>query len=163
MKKYIQENKTLLILMTIAIICIVTSTILLFKYFYFGNGGTKYGSRLDGIEAVQINDDKINNIISKIEADALVETVKLKVTGKIVYIKLTFTQDASITDAETIALKSLENFTDEEKAFYDFQFTIEQKANTKTEGFLNVGAKNANGTNLVWGNNNPIKEEVKEE
>ena len=162
MKKYFQENKTLVVLMAIAIICIIVSTILLFKYFYFGNGGTKYGSRLDGIETVTINEEKQNNIKTTIESNELVKSAKVSVTGKIVYIKITVTSEATMQDAENAAIKSLDNFSDEEKSFYDFQFTIEQKADEKTEGFLNTGAKNVNGTNLIWGNNNAVKETTEE-
>ena len=163
MKKYLKQNKTLFILMFIAISCIIISTILLFKYFYFGNGGTKYGSRLDGIEAVEINDSKKNEIATNIESDELVEKATVTITGKIIYIKIIYTNKATMTDAETIAVKSLDNFSEEEKAFYDFQFIIEQKADETTEGFLKSGAKNVNGTNLVWSNNNATTStEVKE-
>ncbi|MBR1416194.1 MAG: hypothetical protein IJ572_00045 [Bacilli bacterium] len=154
MKKYLKENKTLLILMLIAAFCIVISVVLLFKYFYFGNGGTKFGSRLDGIENVEIKDDKKSNIESTISASELVESSKITITGKRIDIRIVFLENATLTEAEGIALKSLDNFSDEEKAFYDFEFTLKQQATEKTEGFLIMGAKNVNGSNLVWNNNN---------
>ena len=43
--------------------------------------------------------------------------------------------------------------------FYDFEFTLKQNATEKTEGFLIMGAKNVNGSNLVWNNNNSTSEE----
>ena len=51
------------------------------------------------------------------------------------------------------------NFDDEckknyKKAYYDFSFTIESAETEDAEGFLLMGAKNKNGTNLVWNNNN---------
>ena len=67
MKKYLKENKTLLILMIVAIVCIVISVILLLKYFYFGNGGSKYGTRLNGIEEVLIEDSKKDEILANIK------------------------------------------------------------------------------------------------
>ena len=162
MKKYIKENKTLFILIVIASICIITSVILLFKYFYFGNGGSKYGSRLDGIENVQISNDKTNEIISKLGEEKIVKSAKMDIIGKIIYIKIVFEDDAKLNDAEAIASKSLENFSDEEKNFYDFEFTLEQVATEKTEGFLIMGAKNVNRANLVWNNNSPEKSKDKE-
>lgn len=45
-------------MLLIIIACAAISVGLLLKYFYFGNGGSKYGDRLDGIEAVEINDTK---------------------------------------------------------------------------------------------------------
>ena len=75
-------------------------------------------------------------------------------SGDGIDIKIVFKSDATLTEAQNIALLSLDNFTEEEKAFYDFEFTIKQEASETTEGFLLMGAKNVNGTNLVWVNNN---------
>ncbi len=158
MKNFIKNNKTLFVLLVIAGFCIILSVILLFKYFYFGNGGSKYGNRLEGIENVQINNDKINSIVSNLESEDSVQTAKLNITGKIIYIKLVFKDSAKLTDAQAIAVKSLENFSDQEKGFYDFEFTLYQEATENTEGFKIMGAKNVKGSNLVWNNNNPIKE-----
>jgi len=154
MKKYFEENKTLFVLMIIAIVCIVISILLLFKYFYFGNGGSKYGDRLDGIENVTITSDKQESAISAIESNDIVSSATINITGKIIYIKIVFNENATLTEAQNVALKSLDNFSDEEKNFYDYQFTLKQEASDKTEGFLIMGAKNVNGSNLVWENNN---------
>ena len=159
MKKYFKENKTLFTLMIIALVCIVISIILLFKYFYFGNGGTKYGDRLDGIENVEINKDRQNEIASKIEENDFVNNATILITGKRIDIRMVFVDKASLIDAEGVALKSLDNFSDEEKAYYDLEFTLKQEATEKTEGFLIMGAKNVNGSNLVWNNNNSTNEE----
>jgi hypothetical protein len=154
MKKYLKENKTLAVLLIIAVICIVISISLLFKYFYFGNGGSKYGTRLEGIENVTISEDSKNNTVKNIESTEKVERATLTINGKRVDIKIVFNSEATITEAQNIALLSLDNFTEAEKAFYDFEFTIKQEASDTTEGFLLMGAKNVNGTNLVWVNNN---------
>ena len=154
MKKYFKENKTLVILLGIALACIIISTILLFKYFYFGNGGSKYGNRLDGIENVEIKKDKQDEIVSKIEEEKLVEKATMLITGKRVDIRIVLTEDADITNAKAVALKSLDNFSEEEKAFYDIEYTLKQEATERAEGFLIMGAKNVNGSNLVWVNNN---------
>ena len=159
MKKILKENRTLFILMIVAIVCIVVSVLLLFKYFYFGNGGSNYGDRLEGIENVVISDDKKREVSSKIEENNLVDSATTTVTGKRVDIRIVFNEKASLVDAEGVALKSLDNFSDEEKAFYDFEFTLKQNATEKTEGFLIMGAKNVNGSNLVWNNNNSTSEE----
>ena len=154
MKKYLKENKTLAVLLIIAVVCIVISITLLFKYFYFGNGGSKYGTRLEGIENVTISDESKNNTIKNLETTEKVEKASMTINGKRIDIKIVFKSDATLTEAQNIALLSLDNFTEEEKAFYDFEFTIKQEATETAEGFLLMGAKNVNGTNLVWVNNN---------
>ena len=162
MKKYLKENKTLFTLMIIALVCIVISIILLFKYFYFGNGGSNYGDRLDGIENVKITEEKKSSVVSSIESNDIVTSASSSVTGRIIYIKINFGEKATLTEAQNIALKSLENFSEEEKAFYDFHYTLKQEATEKSEGFLIMGAKNVNGSNLVWENNNSVSSDKEE-
>lgn len=159
MKKFFKENKTLFILMVVAIVCIIVSIVLLFKYFYFGNGGSNYGDRLEGIENVRINDDKQQEIAAQIDSNPIVEKSSVIITGKRIDIRIIFDEKATLVDAQGVALKSLDNFSDEEKSYYDFEFTLKQEATEKTEGFLIMGAKNVNGTNLVWNNNNSTSEE----
>lgn len=159
MKKFFKENKTLFILMVVAIVCIIVSIVLLFKYFYFGNGGSNYGDRLEGIENVRINDDKQQEIAAQIDSNPIVEKSSVIITGKRIDIRIVFDEKATLIDAQGVALKSLDNFSDEEKSYYDFEFTLKQEATEKTEGFLIMGAKNVNGTNLVWNNNNSTSEE----
>ena len=154
MKKFFKENKTLTILLCIAIICIVVSVTLLFKYFYFGNGGSKFGTRLEGIENVIISDETKENTIKNIESNEIVEKATIIVTGKRVDIKIVYNSNANLTEAQNVAVLTLDNFSEAEKKFYDFEFTIKQEATETAEGFLLMGAKNVNGTNLVWVNNN---------
>ena len=154
MKKMFRENKTLFILLMIALVCIIISFILLFKYFYFGNGQSKYGDRLKGIESVTTTEEKKSDVKTFLEENEKVTSASVGITGKIVYIKINFTEKASLPEAESLAVKSLEKFSDEEKNFYDFSFTLYQEANENGDGFRIMGAKNVNGSNLVWNNNN---------
>lgn len=162
MKKIIRNNKAIVLMLIIILICAVLSITLLFKYFYFGNGGTKYGDRLDGIEAVEITDDDKNNVITTLKELEYVEDANVLITGKIVYIKIVFTPGYDLTSAKSEAAKTLDMFSDDKKAFYDFSFTIVSEETEKSEGFMIMGARNKNGTNLVWNNNNPV-EDVEEE
>lgn len=161
MKKMLKENKPILLMVCIVLFCTVLSIILLLKYFYFGNGGTKYGDRLEGIENVLITDNRISEVETSAKENQSVVEVKTTITGKIIYIRLKFDNNISLVEAKTIAVKLLEKFSDEEKKFYDFQFTLVQDATDNSSGFKIMGAKNVNGSNLVWNNNNVI--EVEEE
>ena len=126
----------------IIIACVGISAALLLKYFYFGNGGSKYGDRLDGIEAVAITDDKKNSVVEDIKQRKNVKDAKIEVSGKIVYIRIAFEAGA-----------------DEEKAFYDIHFTLVSEKNEASDGFTIMGSKNVNGTNLIWNNNNPVSDD----
>lgn len=143
----------------IIIACVGISAALLLKYFYYGNGGSKYGDRLDGIELITVSDDKKNSVVEDIKKRKNVKDAKVEVSGKIIYIRIAFNAGADLDTSKAIAVKTLEQFSDEEKAFYDVHFTLVSEKNEVSDGFTIMGSKNVNGTNLIWGNNNPISDD----
>ena len=160
-KKIYRENRVFVILMLVVVICIICIGFSLFKLF-FGSGEDKYKGRLDGIKAVELNDEKLRTIDVKIEEDEAVTVADLNLSGKVVYISIVFTDKVTLEDAKTKSAKVLEEFSEEMVAFYDFNFTIKQLETEITEGFLVMGAKNANGTKFEWNNNRVVEVEESE-
>ena len=146
-------------MLLIIIACTAISVGLLLKYFYFGNGGSKYGDRLDGIEAAIISDDKKSEVANSIKEGKNVKDATVTITGKIIYIRIAFEAGADLETSKAIAVKTLEQFSDEEKAFYDIHFTLVSEKNEASDGFTIMGSKNVNGTNLIWNNNNPVSDD----
>mgnify|MGYP004626671507 CR=1 FL=1 len=159
MKKFIRNNKAICFMLLIIIACVGVSVGLLLKYFYFGNGGSKYGDRLDGIEAVLIADDKKNEVANSLKEGKNVKDATVTVTGKIIYIRIAFEAGADLETSKSIAVKSLEQFSEDEKKFYDVHFTLVSDKNESSDGFTIMGSKNVNGTNLIWNNNNPVSDD----
>ena len=145
-------------MLLIIIACAAISVGLLLKYFYFGNGGSKYGDRLDGIEAIAISDDKKSEVVNSIKESKNVKDATVTITGKIIYIPIAFEAGADLETSKSIAVKSLEQFSEEEKKFYDVHFTLVSEKTDTNEGFTIMGAKNVNGTNLIWNNNNTVSD-----
>ena len=145
-------------MLLIIIACTAISVGLLLKYFYFGNGGSKYGDRLDGIEAAIISDDKKSEVANSIKEGKNVKDATVTITGKIIYIRIAFEAGADLDTSKSIAVKSLEQFSEEEKTFYDVHFTLVSEKTDTNEGFTIMGAKNVNGTNLIWNNNNTVSD-----
>ena len=106
MKKFYNEHRVFTILMAIAIVCLILVATVLIKCFYSGGNKGKYGDRLEGIEAVEINNSKISDIETKIKADQIVKSAKITITGKIVYFDLNFSSETSLVEAQSVALKS---------------------------------------------------------
>ena len=158
MKKYLKENKTLLILMIVAIVCVVVSSILLLKYFYFGNGGSKFGSRLEGIENYPITEEKKNDIINTTNENENVTDTKISITGKRIDIRIVFTDSANLETAKQIASATLEKFSEEERSFYDIEYTLKLSEAQSKDCPTLMGSKNVKGNGLVWNNCNPTKE-----
>ncbi len=153
LKRFYKEHRVFTILMSIVIVCLILIITVLVQIFYFGNGNDKYGNRLEGIDKVEISEARQSDYENNIVNTKKVKKCDLQVTGKVIYITMQFEENVDLEEAKNLALKSLENFKDEEKAFYDFNFTLKKNTSDKVEGFLISGARNKNGSGLVWNNN----------
>lgn len=159
LKKFWQENSVLLVLLLILIVCLVAITIVVVTYFV-GDSHSKYGDRLDNIESYPFTEETQNEIIAKIEEDELVEKASIRLSGKIIYIMITFVEKTTLVEAESKSLASLEYFSEETLSFYDLEYMIKADSTEDTEGFQIMGSRNVSGTGgIVWNNNTAIKEE----
>jgi len=156
-KKFYKEHRIFTILMSIVIVCIILIITIAVQLFYFGNGNDKYGARCEGADQVEISDSRKSDFEANMTTDGKVKIAEIKVQCKSIYIYFQFDESVNLDDAKGIALKSLESFTDEEKDFYDFQFTLKKNSNDTIEGFLIEGAKNKNGNGLIWNNNRKVE------
>jgi hypothetical protein len=139
--------------MSIVIVCLILITTILVQCFYVGNGSNKYGDRLDGIDKVEISSSRQSDYEVNLTNNPKVKSTKLMITGRIIYITIQCQEKVDLVEAESIAQKSLEAFSDEEKAFYDFMFTLKENSAANQEGFVISGAKNKNSAKIVWNNN----------
>lgn len=150
------QNRVLFMLTIIVILCVAIILGVMVKYFV-GTSKSNYGDRLNGIEQVKITDDIKTSFLEKMKSDELIEAVDIKTRGKIIYITLDFKEGVALVEAQSKALASLANFEQKYLDFYDFNFVIKEKSAEANEGFVLMGAKNVNGSGLVWNNNTEIK------
>ncbi len=162
-KKFYKEHRIFTILMAIVLVCIVLMATILIQCFYVGNGTDKYGNRLEGIENYKIAESRQSDFQNNIANNEKVKSVDLTITGKIIYITMQITEDVALEEAKSIAIKSLEEFTEEEQSFYDFNITLKQNSSDKSDGFIISGAKNKNGSGFTWNNNRQVEESSEEE
>ncbi len=154
-KKLWMQNRVLFVLFVIILVCIVLILGVLLKYF-FGAYSSSYGDRLDGIEEVEVTNEMKDNFLTSIRNDDLVQDASMNIKGKIIYISIIFQDGVTLVEAESKALASLQNFEEKYLNFYDFQYTLKANATEDSEGFLIMGAKNVNGSGLVWNNNTEV-------
>jgi hypothetical protein len=159
-RKFFKEHRIFTMLMAIVVVCLVLIMTVLVNIFYMGNGTNQYGNRLDGIEEVKVSSSKIKDFKNNVANNDKVKSVDIRVQGKIIYITMQIEPGVKLEEAEGIALKSLENFSEEESAFYDFNVTLKQNSTDNSEGFIISGAKNKNGTGLIWNNNRVVEEDT---
>lgn len=159
LKKIWQDNSVLLVLFVILIACLVAISVVVVKYFV-GDSSTKYGDRLEGIEDHPWEEKDEKELIAKIKEDELVEDVKVRTSGKTIYVTIHFNDKVTLVEAQSKALASLDNFNENILSFYDIQYMIEADSTEKTDGYHLMGSHNISGTGgIVWNNNTAPKEE----
>ena len=150
-KKFYKEHRIFSILMAVVIVCVILLCTLLIQCFYTGNKD-KYGDRLDDISKYEIKEEKLTEIESKIASQKDVEKVNIYRTGRIIYSELKFKGEVDKLAAQNVAINILDEFSTDEKSYYDFHFELEKKETTTSEGFLLQGCRNSNGNGLSWNN-----------
>lgn len=149
MKRFWKENKILMILGIILLLCLIAILFVVLKYF-IGSRNSKYGNRFDNMK-VHITEKEQDTYVKSTEENANVEKVSLRVSNKTLYITLTYKDDVKLDDAKKIVEDSLALFTDDVKTTYDINFTI------AIGDYRIMGAKNATGNGLLWNNNTPVE------
>ena len=132
MKKFIKEHYILVIIGFLVILFLVFIFIG-FRKMYFTSNGDVYGNRLEGIEKVPIKDDVLDKAKKELLDSEKVENVTIRLQGKIVYFTIDYKEDVSIDQAKEIATKTLTEFTEEQKKFYDFSYLFRMKEEGNTE------------------------------
>ena len=156
--KFFKEHRIFTMLMAIVIVCFVLiMTVLISVFGGIGNDSNKHGSRQEGI--VEISDKKQKDIENNIANNDKVKSADIIISVNTIFIRIQIEPGVLLEEAKGIAQKSLDEFNEEELAYYDFQFTLKQSANEKSEGFLIEGSKNAPGTKLEWNYNKPVEKE----
>ena len=112
-KNWWDSNRVLFVLCVIVIICFLIMGFVVVKYFV-GLNTSAYGDRLDDIADLPFTEEAQNNIINKLKESETVTDVTVHSQGKIIYIRITFT-NTSLDRAKEIAATALEVISDEYK------------------------------------------------
>lgn len=157
LKSFYKNNRVYSILMIISIICIIAILVGVVLYFVGQTNKDKYGTRLKGIESVQIKEDKLSEIENKINENELVKETNINIKGKLIYLTITLNTGKHL-DSESIAQSSLELFSEDERAFYDIQYIVENLDKEVTENFPVMGYIKAGNSVIKWTNYTSVGE-----
>ena len=152
------NNKVLIVLGIILIICLIAIITVTFSFFLGGNKGV-YGDRLNGIDKHQVTNNIKSEYKTSLESEKNVTKVSIDTKGKIIYIIINFASDTSLEDAKNLAASSIEKLNEDILSFYDIDFTLKCEKSENSEGFTILGAKNVAGSGLIWNNNTPLESE----
>ena len=158
MKQFYKENRVFAILMIVVAVCLVLILGVILKYFVFGNSSSPYGDRLKDEKKYKLSSSEMKKIASKIEEDDTVKKASVRISVRTIYVSIEFNSGITLVEAEGKAAATLENFSEKEMGYYDIEFILTSEG-AEGEGFTILGAKNVNGTNIVWNNNTPVSSE----
>jgi len=161
-KRILNENRVLLVLGIILILCLVIVSVVALTYFY-GSSDSVYGNRLEDAEKMPLNNKLFEDIESELKENESVKKVSTLLKGKIVYISIEFESETKMDTAKGIASSVLPLFNDDELEIYDVEFTISSLSTKEFVGYTLMGARNSNGLGeIVWNNYNIEIEEDEE-
>ena len=150
-KKVLKENKVLIVLGVILLLCLAIFIGVSVTYFY-GSNSDKYGNRLESIKNVPLDEKLFNDIKEDVSKKENVTSVDISLKGRIVYITMAFNESAAVESAKSVAEGVVSLFNDDELAVYDLQFIIKSSGDSK---FTLMGSRNSNGSGVVvWNNYN---------
>ena len=152
------NNKVLIVLGIILIICLIAIITVTFSFFLGGNKGV-YGDRLNGIDKHPVTNNIKSEYKTSLESEKSVTKVSIDTKGKIIYIIINFASHTSLEDAKNLAASSIEKLNEDILSFYDIDFTLKCEKSENSEGFTILGAKNVAGSGLIWNNNTPLESE----
>ncbi len=151
LKGFYKSNRIFVILMGISVFCLAIIAIAFLYIIISQNKGDLYGNRLNGIETVQINQDKLSELEEKLLENEKVDKVTARIKGKVIYINI-YIKDGKATDAKNIAVENLEFFSEDEKAFYDISYSLSKVGDVEDVTFPIMGYKKSDNTIISWTN-----------
>lgn len=149
-RKINQDNKIIWILLAIIIICFLVLGLGFYKYFYGGASSSKYGERLDGIDAHPLSENLEEEISSLYKDENTINKVSVDVKGRIIYIIIDFGKTLKVATAKDLAVKSITKIDENNLAYYDIQFILTYSGEEENSNFPVFGSKSASSLKAVW-------------
>ena len=150
MKKFIKNNKLVVITFIICVIFVIL--VFAVKLTFFPNEATAiYGDRLDGIEEVEITEKEQDDIVSALEERDEVSEASCDIQGRILNVLITVNDDVELDPAKALTTSITDNLEEDQKAYYDIQVFI-SKSNDDSR-FPIIGYKHQNKDEYSWTKN----------
>jgi len=144
LKKFYRNNRIYCILMLISLACLIIILISVLLYFTNQTKTSEYGNRLDDVSSYPVETEMkaMEDYFNSID---YVESVVVRLQGKIIYVTLHVQKDKLNEDVELICNESLTKLTEEQKSFYEVQYiVIREGVNTY------LGSKSSSETVISW-------------
>ncbi len=144
---FIRKNKFVIIAIGIFLILVILAFQVV-RMFFPAEGTALYGNRLDGIEEVELSNNKLNKIASALEDNESVKEASVSVQGKIIEVIITAQDDTTVDAAKGLNTIILDALNKDEKGFYDIQIFVTK--DTDASDFPIIGYKHYAKDDFSW-------------
>jgi flagellar basal body-associated protein FliL len=158
LKKAWENNRILFVLVCILIVCFITIIIISCSFFFSGSKST-YGDRLNNIDDHPITDEFKSSYLGNIKENKIVSDATMEVSGRIIYVTISFNTNTTLDEAKSVATKSIDKLSDNLIDYYDISFTLKCNGSDSSDGFNIMGAHNVSGNGVIWNNNTVTESE----
>ncbi len=147
------KNYRFYLILFILIVFVAALIITTQSFLYNNDVSSLYGNRLDGVENVKISEQKTSTIIEKVTDYDEVKSVSIDINGRIINVVIREKEDLKVELAKELPSIVLNEFTDLELEFYDFQFFV------VSENYSLIGYKNSTAEEVVWSQVSEVDED----
>jgi len=147
MIKWMKNHKwTVTIIIIFLIMMFVLSKV--YDLVVVNRGKPVYGDRIENIKSIEITKTNVNNLKAGIKESPKVKDVAYSLAGKVITVRITMLDDASLEEAKTAGNKVLEYFDKEQQSNYGIQvFLLKDGDDLK---FPVVGYKHYTNAKISW-------------
>lgn len=154
LKAFYRNNRIYCILMLVSLFCFILMGSAVIIYFVHQASSDKYGTRLEDIDAFPVSSELAQLETFYKESDG-VSKATVRLQGKIIYVRVDVDAKLTIDEMQNIATESLNKLTEEQKSYYDLQFTFNR------DGLIPYsGSKASSKTVITWSNYNIADDET---
>lgn len=145
--EFIKKHKKGVIICSIVLLVFVCLFLFL-RIFMVDYKKDEYGNRLQDIDKVKISETVISKLETEMKVLDEVENASYRLQGRLIYINLTMKEGVAVDTAKEISNKTLDYFSEKEKAYYDIQVII--NCSKDAEGYPFMGYKHKSESGFVW-------------
>lgn len=149
---YLKRYKLQITLGTLLFLFVALFGYLMFSLMFPDTFTSLYGNRLVEIKQYKINDVEVTKMKADVLSTDKVNEVSYSLQGKIINIRVKVKDTVDKVNAKLLVEPILNNFTNDQKQYYDMQLFITSE-NKTMEGFPIIGYKHHTSVSFVWGNN----------
>lgn len=149
--KFVKKHKYAFITASVFLVLFILAIFAMKSLLYPDDKKSIFGSRLDGIEDMEVSTKTINKIKSELKEEKFVLDVNYNLEGRRMNFIVSVELKTDLITAKTAGDIILENLTDEEKKYYDIQLYLKDNSKEEVESLYPlIGYKHKTSVNFIW-------------